>query len=167
MGIWGSNVSFEVVGATATTTITGTTLTTLITPAVDASVEFDLYASYSNEVEGFGYEIGYIAYRYPNATAANFEEIYVAGSYSGFSLAYYAGQDDAADNIEVSYGASFGGIDTSLTIGDYEDSNKYYDLGFGKSYAGLDYSLNIIKINYDNEDANDDTNTVFSISKSF
>jgi uncharacterized protein (TIGR02001 family) len=150
VGTWGSNVSFG-----------------------DASSEFDFYAGYSTEVDNIGYEIGYIAYTYPNATNANFEEIYIGTSYAGFGLTYYKGQDEAVNYVEASYGVNVEDIDISATVGKNSDTMgnndgyKVYGIKFSKAYKGLDYSLNFSKTSeYDSTTANQN-HTIFSVSKSF
>ncbi len=154
-GVWGSNVDFESVAAVGT-----------VTAAVNADVEFDLYASYSSEVNEFGYELGYIAYRYPGAAASNFEEVYLGGSYAGVGATYYFGVSDAEDYFELSYALPIEEVDLSVLYGDYDNSYDYYGVGIGKSFGGLDFALN-----YTNTDPHDgsngESNTAFSISKSF
>ncbi len=81
------------------------------------------------------YEVSYISYQYPNATAANFEEVYVSASYKGFGLTQYKGIDGANDNLELS------GIDTTLVYGDYKDSNKYHPIILAKSMGEFDYAI--------------------------
>ena len=141
---------------------------------VTGGSEFDYYASYGNELGGgVGYEVGYIAYRYAHDSTLDFEEIYIGGSYADFGLTYYLGQDTAADYLEASYGKTFDVIDMSLTFGDYDqtasDNNGYtvYGISFGNSYAGLDFGLSFSKTSEDNAANTNESNTVFSISKSF
>ncbi len=148
-GVWGSNVDFN----------------------SDASAEFDLYASYAGEMDGFGYEVGYIAYRYPSEAGLNFEEVYVGGSYGGLNLTYYAGLSDFSNGtdvenyVEVSYGTTFEDIDFSVTYGDYDNVNDFYGIGIGKSFVGLDFALSYTDADIDGD--GDQSNVVFSISKSF
>ncbi|WP_428086076.1 TorF family putative porin [Candidatus Thioglobus sp.] len=144
LGVWGSNVDF----------------------GSDASAEFDLYGSYAGEVDGFGYEVGYISYNYPSESAIDFEEVYVGGSYANVGLTYYKGLDDANDYVEASYGITVEGVDLSIMVGDYEDSYDLYGVGIGKSYGGLDFALNYTNTDPDNGSSGE-SNTVFSMSKSF
>ncbi|SMM98451.1 conserved hypothetical protein [uncultured Candidatus Thioglobus sp.] len=149
-GVWGSNVDFN----------------------SDASSEFDLYASYSGEVDDFGYEVGYIAYRYPSESAIDFEEAYVGGSYAGVNLTYYAGLgefDDGAtveNYVEVSYDLPIEEVGVSVLYGDYKNGYDYYGIGIGQSFSGLDFGLNYTKTSPD-DGGDGENNTVFSISKSF
>ncbi|MDC9715254.1 MAG: TorF family putative porin [Gammaproteobacteria bacterium] len=143
LGVWGSNVDFG-----------------------GASSEFDIYGSYSGELDsGVGYEIGYISYTY-NEKDNDFEEAYVAVSYEGFGLTQYKGVDDASDNLELSYNLDLSGVDTTLVYGDYKDINKYHSVTFAKSFNELDYAVAWNKSKPDAGGSSSD-NTVFSISKSF
>ena len=150
LGIWGSNVDFG-----------------------GLSSEFDIYGSYSGELEGgFGYEVGYISYTY-NKKSGNFKESYISGSYGDFGLTYYKGAGSANNYVEGSYGTNVNDIDVSLTFGKYSDTAgttdgyKMYGLSLGKSYAGLDYALGFTKTNENTAGASNEKNTVLSISKSF
>jgi uncharacterized protein (TIGR02001 family) len=151
LGVWGSNVSFN--GGTNTYN--------------SASFELDLYGSYSGEYKGFGYEVGYISYAFPNAKDADVEEIYLSLSMMGISLTGYKGQGEANNNLEISYNRDVEGIDVTLTAGDYDKSNKYYSLALSKSLDGIDYTLSMVKTDYDDIDTKDENFVVFSIGKSF
>ncbi|MBW5290179.1 MAG: hypothetical protein Rsou_0282 [Candidatus Ruthia sp. Asou_11_S2] len=140
--VWGSNVSFK-----------------------DASIEMDLYGSYAMSYKQVDYEVGYISYQYPNATAANFEEVYVGASYKGFGLTQYKGIDSASDNLELSYNLELSGIDTTLVYGDYKDSNKYHSITLAKSMGELDYTIAWNKSKPTEGDS--ESHIVFSIGKSF
>lgn len=149
-GIWGSNVDFG-----------------------GAQSEFDLYASYSGEMNDFGYEVGYIAYRYPGSVGNDFNEAYIGGSYAGANLTYYAGLGDFSDGgaevddyVEVSYDLPIEGVDVSVLYGDYDNSHNYYGVGIGKSFGGIDFALNYTDTDPDNGTSGE-SNTVLSISKSF
>lgn len=149
-GIWGSNVDFG-----------------------GAQSEFDLYASYGGEVDDFGYEVGYIAYRYPGSVGNDFNEAYIGGSYAGANLTYYAGLDNFSDGgakvedyLEISYDLPIKEFDVSVLYGDYKNGYDYYGIGIGQSFSGLDFGLNYTKTNPD-DGGDGESNTVFSISKSF
>jgi uncharacterized protein (TIGR02001 family) len=154
IGVWGSNADW----------------------ANNMSAEFDIYGSYSDELNSsIGYELGYISYTY-NTKDNNFKEAYITGSYDDFGLTYYKGIGDAANYVEGSYSTSVSDIDMSLTIGQYSNAStsgdtsgyKMYGFSFGTSYAGLDYALAFTKVNDNTTGADmDPKNTVFSVSKSF
>ncbi len=144
IGVWGSNIDFN----------------------STASSEFDLYGSYGGEMNDLGYEIGYIAYRYPSESAIDFEEIYITGSYNSFGLTYYNGLDEAKDYVEASYDFDLEDVGISVLYGDYEDSYSVYGVGIAKSYIGLDFGLNYTSTDHD-DNSEGKNNTVFSVSKSF
>ncbi len=151
-GVWGSNVDFAT--------------------NPDTSAEFDFYATYSGEVDKFGYEVGYIAYRYPSESSINFEELYLGVSYMDFGLTYYAGLGDFSDGAkvldyaELSYNTTLSEVDFSILYGDYEDSYTVYGFGIGKSFGGVDFAINYTNTNPD-DSGSGETNTVFSIGKAF
>ncbi|MBW5289488.1 MAG: hypothetical protein Rpha_1782 [Candidatus Ruthia sp. Apha_13_S6] len=147
LGVWGSNVSFK------------------DTNGKDTSIEMDLYGSYAMNYKQVAYEVGYISYQYPNATAASFEEVYVSASYKGFGLTQYKGIDGANDNLELSYNLELSGIDTTLVYGDYKDSNKYHSITLAKSMGELDYVIAWNKSKPTDDDS--ENHVVFSIGKSF
>ena len=114
-GVWGSNVEY----------------------GDDATMELDYYLGYAGETDGgLSYDIGYLLYDFPGADY-DAEEIYLGLGYSYFGVTYYAGQDDAPDNVEFSI--SLGETGLGLTVGDYDDVGQYtilaYDLPI--SLAGL------------------------------
>ena len=139
-GVWGSNVEY----------------------GDDATMELDYYFGYAGETEGgLSYDIGYLLYDFPGADY-DAEEIYLGLGYSYFGVTYYAGQDDAPDNVEFS--VSLGETGLGLTIGDYDDVGQYtilaYDLPI--SLAGLSIGLAWNDIDYDDDAAEDDD--VFAIA---
>jgi uncharacterized protein (TIGR02001 family) len=130
-GVWGSNVEY----------------------GDDATMELDYYFGYAGETEGgLSYDIGYLLYDFPGADY-DAEEIYLGLGYSYFGVTYYAGQDDAPDNVEFS--VSLGETGLGLTIGDYDDVGQYtilaYDLPI--SLAGLSIGLAWNDIDYDDDAA--------------
>lgn len=168
IGIWGSNVDFISEDAVDAMTATAAVSATAAVAAVNADIEVDVYASYSGEINDFGYEIGYIAYIYPSASASDFEEAYIAGSHSGVDVAYYFGVGTAEDYFEISYALPIEEADISILWGDYDKSHSLYGIGIGKSFRGLDFALNYTNTKLDDKTAgNGESNTVFSISKSF
>jgi len=126
-GVWGSNVEYF----------------------DDATMELDYYAGFAGEMEsGVSYDIGYLMYDFPGADY-DLKEIYLGLGYSFFGVTYYAGQDDATDNVEVSFAVGDTGL--SLTYGDYDDLGDYtiisYDLPM--SIAGLSVNLGWHSGDYD------------------
>ncbi|CAN0602481.1 unnamed protein product, partial [Ectocarpus sp. 12 AP-2014] len=110
------------------------------------SYEIDLYAGFAGEVEGVGYDVGYLYYAYPDSdTNIDFGEIYGELSYSLFALgvAYTVNsenKDSVFDTGDIYYYASAGvplanDFSVSLTAG-YYDFDVDGDPGFDDvSYA--------------------------------
>ena len=139
-GVWGSNVEY----------------------GDDATMELDYYLGYAGETDGgLSYDIGYLLYDFPGADY-DAEEIYLGLGYSYFGVTYYAGQDDAPDNVEFSIALGETGL--GLTVGDYDDVGQYtilaYDLPI--SLAGLSIGLAWNDIDYDDDTVKDDD--VFAIT---
>lgn len=152
LGIWASNVSYK--------DATGNLL--------PASAEFDLYGSYSGNInEDISYKTGYIAYRYTDQAEFNFEDWFVSGSYKGFNLIYYIGLGSPAEDYAVaSYKFNLDVVDFTVLYGDWDNNHDYYGFGFSKSYAGLDFALKYTDTDPDNNSEGQD-NTLLSVSKSF
>ena len=129
LGTWGSNVEF---GDTSN------------------NLEADFYAGYAGEIGGFGYDIGYIYYAYPNESDAfNFDEAYVGLSYDfdGFGVngKYSFGLDsniDTTDYWEV--GASAGlpmDITLAASYGDYDEVGTNYLVSLAKTFGKFEISV--------------------------
>jgi len=141
-GVWGSNVEY----------------------GDDAKMELDYYLGYAGETEGgLSYDIGYLLYDFPGADY-DAEEIYLGLGYSFFGVTYFAGQDDAPDNIEFSVALGESGV--GLTYGDYDEIGSYtilsYDLPM--DLAGLTVSLSWNDIDYDDHLAEDDDVIAITLS---
>lgn len=112
----------------------------------EASYELDLYAGFAGEVEGIGYDVGYILYAYPDSqTNIDFGEVYGELSFSMFAagLAYTVhseNQDALFDAGDIYYYVSAGvpladDFSLGLTAG-YYDFDADGDPGFeDASYA--------------------------------
>jgi len=147
VGAWASNVDF----------------------GTDANVEVDLYGGFSGEVGDFGYDVGYLMYKYPGENALNFEEAYLGGSYKMVSAKYYKGTGDWKDDyLDVS--ADFDldvvsvGVHAGVAMPDVGDNSNDYSLSVSKTFEGFDVSAMVAK-----EKHTTDENTSFavSVSKSF
>lgn len=168
-GIWGSNVDSDFYSG--------------------AEAEFDLYAGYGGEFAGgIGYDIGYLAYRYPDTTfnANDTEEVYGSLSYDfgpaavTVGLAYsddWFGTDESLYtsldvDIPLAYDFSLGlhyGVEDFDQLDDYDE----WKVSLGKSYGGFDFALDYTDTNIDENDAQAaatdalaDDKIVFTISKS-
>jgi len=137
----------------------------------DTSAELDLYLGFGGELgQGFGYDVGYIYYAYPDSNQTNssneydFGEIYGSLSYSYFSISanYGVNSDDGAklydSALYISADAEFEvaeGLILGLHVGDYSfdneyDSADYTDYGVSLSKDG--FTLAISDTDMDNHD---------------
>lgn len=174
-GIWGSNVDFN--------------------DGDEASVEADIYAGYSGEIEGFTYDLGGIYYAYPGAdsdldydfaeaaasvgydfgvaalsTAVNYSPDYFAGSNDATYLAAYADVPLPFLPLDTKLGANAGHqwIDDNDAFGveDYMD----WGIGLSANVEGFDIGVKYIDTDLDEtEDCADgcEKRVIFSLSKSF
>jgi uncharacterized protein (TIGR02001 family) len=95
-----------------------------------ASGETDLYLGFSGEISGFGYDIGYITYIYPQDDVDS-AEVYLKASFDMVSLAYY--NDSENKNGYVSFGAEIGqfSVGYGKTMMDVSANDySHIDLGF-------------------------------------
>ena len=118
---------------------------------VDQGIEYDLYGSYSGEIEGFGYSVGFTQYNYSDDWDGTYEEVNLGGSYGPISVAYADGEFEP-----VGGGATSDYSFTSVTLehkGAYvtfgsfgkDADGSYTELGYGLSSGGIDYGVAIIK----------------------
>lgn len=103
--------------------------------AFDASQETDLYAGISGEAGDLGYDVGYITYYYPEASAGSsllnggsttevtgtgqFEEVYGSLSYEMFTAGTYIGVTTDVNDEYMYYYLSAGFGDFSATYGSH------------------------------------------------
>ncbi|AAZ25068.1 TorF family putative porin [Colwellia psychrerythraea] len=137
----------------------------------DASAELDFYLGFGGELgQGFGYDVGYIYYAYPDSAQTDstneydFGEVYGSLSYSYFSVSanYGVNNDDGAEwadsalyisadaEIEVAEGLTL-----ALHIGDYSfdddyKSDDYSDYGVSLSKGGFTFAVS--DTDMDNDD---------------
>ena len=139
-GIWGSNVNFN----------------------DGAGSELDYYFGYGFDMGGFGVDIGYLAYDYPdNNSDLDFEEIYVGLSMGDLGLLYASGVDGAPDYMEVSYG--FG--DVGISYGQYDDYGDNLGISYGFTCGSYDCVLTYTDFSDDGYGADEDA-LIFSVSAS-
>lgn len=165
IGVWGSNIKIG-----------------------NASMEFDSYAGYANEIFGIGYDLGYIQYAYPNDTKnLNFGEAYVGLSYDfkvlEISAKYSAGVDtndvgvvgaewEPENCVEGSVSVPLPmGISIDATVGNYVHTGMFYSASVSKTFDKIDISLAYTGIDKDNPSNDitikDEDNVVVTISTSF
>lgn len=140
-----------------------------------ATIETDLYASYSGEFKNVGYEVGYINYDYPRAKESNFKEAYAKVSYEGFSLASYAQEGSNSVYEELAYENSLDNVDIGLSYSDYKmTDNLGKNIGhtvdtltISREFKGLTFSASFIGKNTFTISGRENSFTVLSVGKSF
>ena len=110
-----------------------------------SSIELDYYLGFSGAMtEDSGYDVGYISFTYPGNDSLDFEELYLTFDFYGVYISYFAGLDDAADNIEIGYGVEAGPGSFNIAYGDYDTAGQYaligYDWTVGDFTLGFYYS---------------------------
>jgi uncharacterized protein (TIGR02001 family) len=133
VGVWGSNVDFS---------------------DDKNSLEADLYAGYTGELEGIGFDIGAIQYIYPNMSDEyNFAEVY-------FGLS----KEWEKFGLSAKYSV---GIETDDLNPDYDNIGTNYSVGLNKSFEKFDLSVAYIDFNHDTDSSADEDNVVATLSFSF
>ncbi|SHO80392.1 Conserved hypothetical protein 2001 [hydrothermal vent metagenome] len=163
IGTWASNVDFD----TATKT---------------SSIEIDIYGGYKGEVAGIGFDIGAIAYFFPNTYVDmdnTMTEIYlgVSKEIGNFSVGatYSYAMMSANPAIDETYNLQF---DASVkTVGDITLAGSYgmidgaddyyYAISASKTVGKFDLALTYTGVEWDNPLATDEDHIVASISTSF
>jgi len=138
----------------------------------DANYEVDLYGSYSGEVSGFSYEIGYISYQYPGVanSDADFSDIYVSFGTGPFSVSYYMLEDakdadvDADDGTYLSLDAEFPlsedwSVALHYGLEEYDISEDDEDYAISLSKGDMSFTVS--------GDEGDDTRAIISWGASF
>lgn len=158
LGTWASNVEYDDLSP--------------------ASMEADFYAGYAGKVGGFGYDLGYIYYAYPNdSDALNFDEAYLGLSYDfdGFGVSgKYSfaldSENDTSDYWEV--GAS-AGLPMDITLaagyGDWDDDiGSNYIVSLAKTFGK--FEITVAYTDFDADDMSgleDEDHIIGTISTSF
>ena len=136
------------------------------TAAGSGSIELDGYLGYSGSFnDNAGYDIGYIAFTYPDYSSWDFEELYLTFDFYGVYVSFAAGIDDSPDYTEIGYGIDAGPGSFSISYGEYDDKGENalvgYDLGLG------DFTLGFYFYDFQADAASgmsDDDGAFFSIS---
>ena len=132
IGVWAANVS-----ADDDDTVAGS-----------GSMELDGYLGYSGSFsDDAGYDVGYIAYTYPNYDSWDFEELYLTFDFNGVYVTYAAGMDSAADYYEVGYGVDAGPGAFCISYGDYDGMGSNYLIGYDWSVG--DFTLGFYFADFD------------------
>ena len=149
LGVWAANVS-----ADDDDTVAGS-----------GSMELDGYLGYSGSFnEDAGYDIGYIAYTYPNYDSWDFEEVYLTFDFYGVYVTYAAGMDQANDYGEIGYSIDAGPGAFSISYGEYDNMGSNYLVGYDWSVG--DFTLGFYYSDFDSDDgaASDQDGGYFTIS---
>jgi len=136
------------------------------TAAGSGSIELDGYLGYSGSFnDNAGYDVGYIAFTYPDYSSWDFEELYLTFDFYGVYVSFAAGIDDSPDYTEIGYGIDAGPGSFSISYGEYDDKGENalvgYDLGLG------DFTLGFYFYDFQADAASgmsDDDGAYFSIS---
>jgi len=168
IGTWASNVDSDFFNTTSSTTR-------------DPQLELDVYAGYSGELaNGIGYDLGVLHYDYPGYSDADTDEIYVSGSYKGFSASLnysdelsFIGSDQSAwylkgayettlpwyevgfsAHLGYNYGDAYDVSDSDRLKGDtgFYDSYTDWSIGFSKAVYGVDLGLTYTDLDLDSKD---------------
>ncbi len=148
----------------------------------DPQIELDLYGGYSGEMNGVGYDVGYLRYQYPGFDTANTNEIYGKLSFGDFNasinysdeLAFLASSESAwylaagyettlpvADiGLSIHVGYSFGdafdvadAVETATYYG-FNDAYTDWSVGLSKTVMGVDLGLTYTDVSIDSLDCN-------------
>ena len=149
LGVWAANVA-----ADDDDTVAGS-----------GSMELDGYLGYSGSFnEDAGYDIGYIAYTYPNYDSWDFEEAYITFDFYGVYVTYAAGMDQANDYGEIGYSIDAGPGAFSISYGEYDNMGSNYLVGYDWTVG--DFTLGFYYSDFDADagTASDQDGGYFTIS---
>jgi uncharacterized protein (TIGR02001 family) len=141
-------------------------------------IEYDLYGSYSGEVNEFSYSVGFTGYFYTGEFDDTYKEINLGVGYGPVSLAHAIGtydtdpdtEDYSFTSITLEQGGAY------VTYGSFgkDFDGNYVELGYGMEVGGFDTGIAIINSNKDlsnqvdaNGDDTSEVSMVFSLGKSF
>ena len=134
--------------------------------------EVDLYGGFAGEASGLSYDVGYITYNYPLASAADFAEIYVSLGYSIASVSYHNDMDNENSYVSVDLSKEVMGLTAGINFGtammkDSANDYMHYGVSISKPMGG-DWDATFA-VSTTDMDAGTDKNPVatFSMSKSF
>jgi uncharacterized protein (TIGR02001 family) len=141
--------------------------TALAGKSAGTTSEVDIYLGYSGELKGIGYDVGYLAYNYPNNDTLDFSEIYLGMSYDMFSAKYSNDSDN--NNVYVEAAADFTitkEIGLGLHYGSYnlDTGTDYTDVSISVSKGDFSFTLSDTNLS---AGADQDMKYVVSWSQSF
>lgn len=139
------------------------------------SSEVDYYVGFSNEIDGFSYDVGLIAYEYPGATGSedygDISEFMFSVGMSGFSLSVVDalhGAQTGGDFYYISFGYEMDKFGASYNMFSSDTVTEYSHIDL--SYAATDeISFTLSAIIDDDDVATLDTDPLIAVSwsKSF
>ena len=135
------------------------------TVAGSGSIELDGYLGYSGSFnDDAGYDIGYIAYTYPDYDSWDFEELYLTFDFYGVHVTYAAGMDSANDYGEIGYSVDAGPGSFSISYGEYDNMGSNYLVGYDWNVG--DFTLGFYFSDFDSDagSASDQDGGYFTIS---
>lgn len=126
----------------------------------DDGYEMDVYAGFSGEAGGLGYDLGVISYQYPVTPEFNFTEVYVSGTMSLVTLGVAYTVDEAHGNdaendptasglyesgdmyVNGSVDFTAGKSDVSIYFGSYmfDNDGKDFSATGGATVGAVDYN---------------------------
>lgn len=149
---------------------------------VGQGIEYDLYAGYAGEYQGFSYDIGYYTYNYTNdAFDSTYQEGALTVGYGPISASYVVGSHDKRPSVpQPKQDYTFASVTAEyksvyVTFGSWGKDMKgsYVEAGYNTTIGDWDATLSLINSDKDlagmtdaNGSAVGDTSIVLSVSKS-
>lgn len=136
---------------------------------VPVSYELDAYVGYAGEMGAIGYDVGYIAYMYPNASANDFNELYVGASFGDLSAMVSLDTENSNTYVEAGYDFALpGDWGVGLHVGSYtlDAGTDYTDYAVTFSKDDFSFALSDTSENAANGQS-DNYRVAASWSKSF
>lgn len=158
----------EITTASASTEVAGLSVGIALVDA-DNFFERDLMVGYTLSVAGMDVDLGYTNYSYGENDPAEEDEISIGVSVSGVDINYVDGEiDGGADYSVLTFGYSVGGMDVTVGSVDVDGGAEYnyYEISTGTEVAGLDASITLTNTFSEEGVAAQDAAIVIGLSKS-
>lgn len=138
---------------------------------VDDGIEYDLYAGYADEYQGFSYDLGYVTYNYSDDWDDTYSEAALSLGYGPISVSY---ADGTYDNFGAELDYSFTSVTAEykgayVTYGSFgsDFDGDYTEVGYSKTVSDIDYSVALIsnseELDVKSADGDGETAMVFSL----
>jgi uncharacterized protein (TIGR02001 family) len=138
---------------------------------VGKGIELDYYGGYKFDLGDFSFGVGGTYYDYTDNFDDNYKEINLSATWKWFTINADIGQWDGFgdDQDYQHYAGTFEWKGFFLKAATFEDDfdGSYYEGGYGTEIGGFDFTGSIIYSDDDLGGTADNTNIVFSISKTF